>query len=64
MKLSRKMILSVVFIVVLATSGIVVWTQFFNKKEVVILETTMGNIEIELDRVARPNHGRELPLLC
>jgi peptidyl-prolyl cis-trans isomerase A (cyclophilin A) len=54
MKLSRKVILSIVFIVLLTTSGIVAWTQFFNKKEIIILETTMGNIEIELDRERAP----------
>lgn len=124
MKLSRKMILSVVFIVLLTTSGIVIWMQSMNKfkltmnavgqgtvsaspsqanydygsvvqitakpsagwvlngwsgdasgtassisvtmngdkavtanftkMEVVILETTMGNIEIELDHVHAP----------
>ena len=54
MKLSSKAILSIVFIVILTTSGIVAWTQFFNKKEIVVLETAMGNIEIELDREHAP----------
>ena len=54
MKLSRKAILSIVFIVLLATTSVVAWTQFFNKKEIVVLETTMGNIEIELDRGKAP----------
>jgi cyclophilin family peptidyl-prolyl cis-trans isomerase len=31
MKLSRKAILSIVFIVVLTTSGLIAWTQFFGK---------------------------------
>ncbi len=54
MKVSRKAVLSVVIIILLAVSGFIAWTQFFNKKEVVVLETTMGNIEIELDREKAP----------
>lgn len=54
MKVSRKAVLSVIFIVLLATTSVVAWTQFFNKKEVVVFETTMGNIEIELDREKAP----------
>jgi peptidyl-prolyl cis-trans isomerase A (cyclophilin A) len=54
MKLSRKAILSIVFIVLFASSGILVYTQFFGKKEVVVLVTTKGNIEIELDREHSP----------
>jgi len=54
MKLNRKMILSVIFIIIFITSGLVVYTQFFGKKEVVVLVTTKGNIEIELDREHAP----------
>jgi peptidyl-prolyl cis-trans isomerase A (cyclophilin A) len=54
MKLSRKAILSIAFIILLTTSGILVYTQFFGKKEVVVLVTTKGNIEIELDREHAP----------
>lgn len=54
MKLSRKTILSIVFIIIFTTSGLVVYTQFFNKKDVVVLVTSKGNIEIELDREHAP----------
>jgi cyclophilin family peptidyl-prolyl cis-trans isomerase len=55
MKLGRKAILSIVFIVVLTTSGLIAWTQFFGSQtEIVVLETTLGNIEIELDRQHAP----------
>lgn len=54
MKLSRKAILSIVFIVLFVSSGILVYTQFFGKKEVVVLVTSKGNIEIELDREHAP----------
>lgn len=50
MKLSRKTILSMAFIIIFATSGLFVYTQSFSKSEVVVLVTTKGNIEIELDR--------------
>ena len=55
MKLSRKAILSIVFIVILTTSGLIAWTQFFgSKQEIVVLQTNMGNIEIQLDRQHAP----------
>lgn len=54
MKLSRKMIISIVLIILFTTSGLIVYSQFFSPKEIVVLETTMGNIEIELDRAHSP----------
>jgi peptidyl-prolyl cis-trans isomerase A (cyclophilin A) len=54
MKLTRKTILSITFIIIFATSGLFVYTQFFGKKEVVVFVTTKGNIEIELDREHAP----------
>lgn len=54
MKLSRKAILSILAAVVLLTSGAVAYTQLFQPKEIVVLQTSMGNIEIELDRQKAP----------
>jgi peptidyl-prolyl cis-trans isomerase A (cyclophilin A) len=54
MKLNRKAILSILAAVVLLTSGVVAWTQFFQPKEIVVFETTMGVIEVELDRQHSP----------
>jgi len=54
MKLSRKALLSILSAVVLLTSGIVAWTQFLQPKEIVVFETTMGTIEVELDRQHAP----------
>jgi cyclophilin family peptidyl-prolyl cis-trans isomerase len=54
MKLSRKAILSILVIIVLTTSGIVVWSQFLQPNEIVVMETSMGNIEIQLDRQHAP----------
>ena len=54
MKFSRKAILSIITIVVIATSGIVVWSQFLQPKEIVVMETSMGTIEIQLDRQHAP----------
>jgi peptidyl-prolyl cis-trans isomerase A (cyclophilin A) len=54
MKLSRKAIISVVLIILFTTSGLIVYSQFFSKKEIVVLQTTKGNIEIELDREHAP----------
>lgn len=54
MKLSKKAIISIGLVILLLSSGIVAWTQFFDKKEVVVFETTMGIIEIELDRAHAP----------
>jgi len=55
MKLSRKAIISVAIILILGTSGLVVWSQFLGPKpEVVVLQTSMGNIEIQLDRQHAP----------
>ncbi len=55
MKLSRKAIVSILIIVVLGLSSIVVWTQFFAPpKEVAVFETSMGTIEIQLDRQKAP----------
>jgi peptidyl-prolyl cis-trans isomerase A (cyclophilin A) len=50
MKLSRKALVSILIIVILATSSFVVWSQFFNsQKEIAVLETSMGTIEIQLE---------------
>ncbi len=55
MKLTRKMIVSVAIIVVLGLSTFVAWTQFFGpQKEVAVFETSLGTIEIELDRQRAP----------
>jgi cyclophilin family peptidyl-prolyl cis-trans isomerase len=55
MKLSRRAIVSILIIVVLGLSSFVVWTQFFGQpKEVAVFETSMGTIEIELDRQKAP----------
>ena len=54
MKISRKAFLSMLAAIILLTSGIVAWTQFFQPKEVVVIETTMGTIEVELDRQHAP----------
>jgi cyclophilin family peptidyl-prolyl cis-trans isomerase len=54
MKLGRKAVLSILAIVVLLTSGVVAWSQFFQSSEIVVLETTMGTIEIQLDRQHAP----------
>ncbi|MDP2900598.1 MAG: peptidylprolyl isomerase [Candidatus Bathyarchaeota archaeon] len=55
MKLSRKAIVSILIIVVLGLSSIVVWTQFFAPpKEVAVFETSLGTIEIQLDRQKAP----------
>jgi cyclophilin family peptidyl-prolyl cis-trans isomerase len=54
MKISRKALLSILAAIILLTSGIVAWTQFFQPKEVVVIETTMGTIEVELDRQHAP----------
>lgn len=55
MKLTRNAIVSVAIIVVLGLSSFVAWTQFFGPpKEVAVFETSMGTIEIELDRQKAP----------
>jgi cyclophilin family peptidyl-prolyl cis-trans isomerase len=54
MKLSRKAIMSILAAVILLTSGVVAWTQFFQPNEFVIFETSMGMIEIELNRQKAP----------
>jgi peptidyl-prolyl cis-trans isomerase A (cyclophilin A) len=54
MKLSKKAIISIGLVILLLSSGIVAWTQFFDKKEVVVFQTTMGIIEIELYRAHAP----------
>ncbi len=55
MKLSRKAIISIILIILFTTSGVLIYTQFLGKKEIVVLQTTKGNIEIELDREHAPN---------
>jgi peptidyl-prolyl cis-trans isomerase A (cyclophilin A) len=55
MKLSRKALVSILVIVVLATSSLVVWSQFFSAPaEIAVLETSMGTIEIQLERQKAP----------
>jgi cyclophilin family peptidyl-prolyl cis-trans isomerase len=55
MKLKRKALLSILIIVVLATSSIVVWSQFLSTPtEIVRMETSMGTIEVQLDRQKAP----------
>ncbi len=55
MKFSRKAIISIAVIVVLTASGLVVLSQFFGQPtEIVVLETSMGTIEIQLDRQHAP----------
>ena len=55
MKLSRKAVISIAVIVVLMASGLLVFTQFLGQpKEIVVLETSMGTIEIQLDRQHAP----------
>lgn len=55
MKLSRKALISILIIVVLGTSSLVVWSQFVSApKEIAVLETSMGAIEIQLDRQKAP----------
>jgi peptidyl-prolyl cis-trans isomerase A (cyclophilin A) len=55
MKFSRKAIISIAVIVVLTASGLVVLSQFFGQpNEIVVLETSMGTIEIQLDRQHAP----------
>ena len=54
MKISRKAVLSLLAAVVLLTSGAVVYTQLLQPKEIVVLQTSMGTIEIELDRQRAP----------
>jgi peptidyl-prolyl cis-trans isomerase A (cyclophilin A) len=61
MKFSRKATLSIAVIVVLITSGLVVFSQFIlggtnggQSNEIVVLETSMGKIEIQLDRQHAP----------
>jgi cyclophilin family peptidyl-prolyl cis-trans isomerase len=54
MKLSRKAILSIFAAIVLLTSGAVAYSQLFQPKEIVVLQTSMGNIEIELNRQKAP----------
>ncbi len=54
MKLSRKALVSVFIIVILGLSSVIAWTQFFTSKEVAVLETNMGTLEIELDRAKAP----------
>ena len=55
MKFSRKAMISIAVIVVLMASGLLVFTQFLGQpKEIVVLETSMGTIEIQLDRQHAP----------
>lgn len=55
MKLSRKALISILIIVVMATSSLVVWSQFLSAPiEIVVMETSMGTIEIRLDRQKAP----------
>jgi peptidyl-prolyl cis-trans isomerase A (cyclophilin A) len=55
MKFSRKTIISILVIAILGLSSFVVWTQFFGPpKEVAVFETSLGNIEIQLDRQKAP----------
>jgi len=55
MKFSRKAMISIAVIVVLMASGLLVFTQFLGQpKEIVVLETSMGAIEIQLDRQHAP----------
>jgi len=55
MKFSRKAIISIAVIVVLTASGLVVLSQFIGQPtEIVVFETSMGTIEIQLDRQHAP----------
>ena len=55
MKFSRKAMISISVIVVLMASGLLVFTQFLGQpKEIVVLETSMGTIDIQLDRQNAP----------
>jgi peptidyl-prolyl cis-trans isomerase A (cyclophilin A) len=55
MKLSRKAIISILVIVILTTSGVVVLSQLLGQpSEIVVFETSMGTIEIQLDRQHAP----------
>ena len=55
MKVSRKAIISIGIIVVLVASGLLVFSQFFGQPtEIVVLETSMGTIEVQLDRQHAP----------
>jgi peptidyl-prolyl cis-trans isomerase A (cyclophilin A) len=55
MKFSRKALISILIIVVLATSSFVVWSQFLSAPtEIAVLETSMGTIEIQLERQKAP----------
>jgi peptidyl-prolyl cis-trans isomerase A (cyclophilin A) len=55
MKLNRKMIISILVIAVLGLSSFVAWNQLFGPpSEVAVFETSMGTIEIQLDRQKAP----------
>jgi peptidyl-prolyl cis-trans isomerase A (cyclophilin A) len=61
MKFNRKAVISIAVIVVLITSGLVAFSQFFlggspggQPNEIVVLETSMGKIEIQLDSQHAP----------
>jgi peptidyl-prolyl cis-trans isomerase A (cyclophilin A) len=55
MKFSRKAMISIAMIVVLTASGLLIFSQFLGQPtEIVVFETSMGTIEIQLDRQHAP----------